>query len=36
MVCFDLHVKRCERDRAWLSQPLLVNAEFESLETLDD
>ena len=24
MVCFDLPVKRCERDRAWFSQPLLL------------
>ena len=26
MVCFDLHVKRCEQDRAWLSQPLLLSS----------
>ena len=26
MVCFDLPVKRCERDRAWLSQPLLLSS----------
>ena len=25
MVCSDLPVKRCERDRAWLSQPLLLS-----------
>ena len=40
IVCFDLPVKRCERDRAWLlitlASAFLVNAEFESLETLDD
>ena len=26
MVCFDLPVKRCERDCAWLSQPLLLSS----------
>ena len=26
MVCFDLPVKRCERERAWLSQPLLLSS----------
>ena len=26
MFCFDLPVKRCERDRAWLSQPLLLSS----------
>ena len=26
MVCFDLPVKRCERDRAWLSQLLLLSS----------
>ena len=26
MVCFDLPVKRCERDHAWLSQPLLLSS----------
>ena len=26
MVWFDLPVKRCERDRAWLSQPLLLSS----------
>ena len=26
MVRFDLPVKRCERDRAWLSQPLLLSS----------
>ena len=26
MVCFDLPVKRSERDRAWLSQPLLLSS----------
>ena len=26
MVCFDLPVKRCERDRVWLSQPLLLSS----------
>ena len=26
MVCFDLPVKRCEQDRAWLSQPLLLSS----------
>ena len=26
MVCFDLPVKRCERDRAWLSQPLPLSS----------
>ena len=33
MVCFDLPVKQCERDRAWLFTTLavVVNAEFESL-----
>ena len=35
MVCLDLPVKQCERDPAWLSQPLLLSsmhAEFECLE----
>ena len=26
VVSFDLPVKRCERDRAWLSQPLLLSS----------
>ena len=26
MVCFDLHVKRCDRDRGWLSQTLLLSS----------